>query len=92
MGPPPFGDGKIQLERSVSGLIGWLQWGHRLSAMERFQEHRQGVLGKLASMGPPPFGDWKEFSSSRRRGKFHRLQWGHRLSAMERTGACLGWE
>ena len=59
MGPPPFGDGK-----RVATLI-WpkpstsLQWGHRLSAMERgYGQHRPDIHHR-ASMGPPPFGDGK---------------------------------
>ena len=31
MGPPPFGDGNLNLP---GGLVNQLQWGHRLSAME----------------------------------------------------------
>ncbi len=83
MGPPPFGDGKIEPWRTppsrLAGFNGatafrrWkanlileqsprtykLQWGHRLSAMERRSlGHRPGHR-HVASMGPPPFGDGK---------------------------------
>ena len=35
-----------------------LQWGHRLSAMENWENFRQCPFGILQpSMGPPPFGD-----------------------------------
>ena len=34
-----------------------LQWGHRLSAMDRRNDHRCRVRPNTASMGPPPFGD-----------------------------------
>ena len=37
MGPPPFGDGKLVRAVVVIGPVVRLQWGHRLSAMERAQ-------------------------------------------------------
>ena len=85
MGPPPFGDGKLERERNEATAIICiaLQWGHRLSAMERGDGPlRQRPLHR-ASMGPPPFGDGK---LERERNEATAiiciaLQWGHRLSA-----------
>ena len=59
MGPPPFGDGKVESHFSCSHVRRLLQWGHRLSAMERVKLTDHTSLGLFASMGPPPFGDGK---------------------------------
>ena len=85
MGPPPFGDGKPEIQdrpgggwkgfngatafrrwkacpMSSASLGAWrLQWGHRLSAMERMSDGPRYRQGHDASMGPPPFGDGKGY-------------------------------
>ena len=56
MGPPPFGGGNSKYPRTMICPT-WLQWGHRLSAVETpigSEPHRLTIIG--ASMGPPPFG------------------------------------
>ncbi len=59
MGPPPFGDGKFGIPGGTNGQRPRLQWGHRLSAMERGSTLAGWHRLFLASMGPPPFGDGK---------------------------------
>ena len=44
-----------------------LQWGHRLSAMERAADSQAAPLPVRASMGPPPFGDGKGRGTARPR-------------------------
>ena len=56
MGPPPFGDGSNDGSDIKKAGI-WLQWGHRLSAMEALVVHGPHHELPQASMGPPPFGD-----------------------------------
>ena len=56
MEPPPFGDGNVMPVHERVGAE-WLQWSHRLSAMEtEASPHRPEGQGS-ASMEPPPFGD-----------------------------------
>ncbi len=83
MGPPPFGDGKSSENLTVVNALEWLQWGHRLSAMESaFLRPRKGsCLYKL---------QWgHRLSAMESTGESSSivhvfvLQWGHRLSAME---------
>ena len=58
MGPPPFGDGnKIAVGVMRSLVSVYLQWGHRLSAMETHRPGTPAHHGYIPSMGPPPFGD-----------------------------------
>ena len=42
MGPPPFGDGKLSYIQDVGLRYARLQWGHRLSAMERRSTGSEG--------------------------------------------------
>ena len=82
MGPPPFGDGKLPNSRASKVRPNVLQWGHRLSAMERYRPdgtpytdtelqwgHRLSAMERYRPDGTP-YTDTE-------------LQWGHRLSAME---------
>ena len=61
--PWPRFNGAIAFQRWKLGHPGsgghllWLQWGHRLSAMEGGFPSLQGLLPGLASMGPSPFSD-----------------------------------
>ena len=87
MGPPPFGDGKWPKPPSTTSMATRLQWGHRLSAMERRARGGKNGRAKKASMGPPPFGDGKNRIHEDGGAADGWLQWGHRLSAMERTFA-----
>ena len=84
MGPPPFGDGNQIACPGECSAEWWLQWGHRLSAMETHLCDRALTESIPASMGPPPFGDGNSdaytFTIT-----VIALQWGHRLSAMETT-------
>ena len=55
MGPPPFGGGNLNIE-DTADPIDWLQWGHRLSAVETITPVGRFTATLTASMGPPPFG------------------------------------
>ena len=48
--------GRLPLPQAA---VAGLQWGHRLSAMERTPWRRYPWPTRWASMGPPPFGDGK---------------------------------
>ena len=88
MGPPPFGDGKVTNGVGIYTLPA-LQWGHRLSAMERPAGARQ--------QQNPAVLQWGHRLSAMERvagtvyvcPKDATLQWGHRLSAMERQSRWL---
>ena len=58
MEPPPFGDGN-PFDEDLDGEFRYqLQWSHRLSAMETFQNAVMDLsVIADASMEPPPFGD-----------------------------------
>ncbi len=62
---------------------GALQWGHRLSAMERVMKY--GIVGDVTIRfnGATAFRRWKGPSGCCGRPSASLLQWGHRLSAME---------
>ena len=49
-------------DRLVRMFQSLLQWGHRLSAMERGYGAVDDADADAASMGPPPFGDGKRFT------------------------------
>ena len=81
MGPPPFGDGSNDGSDIKKAGI-WLQWGHRLSAMEALVVH--GPHHELRRL------QWGHRLSAMEAVRSRRsmiaifvLQWGHRLSAME---------
>ena len=82
MGPPPFGDGKSEYPPATRMSPFTLQWGHRLSAMERWMNPPGGAgYGWL---------QWGHRLSAMERVRqltqelqILTLQWGHRLSAME---------
>ena len=61
----------------------WLQWGHRLSAVETGQPPGGHAGQRQASMGPPPFGGGNVLKNWTPLGSASWLQWGHRLSAVE---------
>ena len=94
-GATAFRRWKVAVYVHIHRNVRELQWGHRLSAMERPPISPTGRDRIRASMGPPPFGDGKMHHVGRAALERHRLQWGHRLSAMERrlcgssSPACL---
>ena len=59
MGPPPFGDGKLYNPVDLSMRMEWLQWGHRLSAMERRHRVPTGARGNRRFNGATAFRRWK---------------------------------
>ena len=85
MGPPPFGDGNAACLFIIIGKA-WLQWGHRLSAMETW------IISGIGT--PSPWLQWGHRLSAMEATALSAcwtvrwsLQWGHRLSAMETTTA-----
>ena len=82
MGPSPFGDGDHYKGRDYFVMLGRLQWGHRLSAME-MEDHGCFCTcscelqwgHRLSAMEIA----WRGAARALKGG----LQWGHRLSAME---------
>ena len=84
MGPSPFSDGNV-LMKEASSAPNWLQWGHRLSAMEI-----------SVNMGTDRGVRWLQWGHRLSAMEIcllqlclsaypERFQWGHRLSAMEIT-------
>ena len=90
MGPPPFGGGNSPPFSPMRTPSSPLQWGHRLSAVETWDDALEKATDKLASMGPPPFGGGN-FGYSSSAEVWYMLQWGHRLSAVETTPLGPGW-
>ncbi len=82
MGPPPFGGGKNSSRVSVPSNSS-LQWGRRLSAVERAEQGLKGEVQSIASMGPPPFGGGKA------RG---RLRWCRGMASFNGAAAFRRWK
>ena len=59
MGPPPFGDGKAGGETWEADNLNKLQWGHRLSAMERSMVSLIPAQGLACFNGATAFRRWK---------------------------------
>ena len=85
MEPPPFGDGKIRLVIIGTSTDTPLQWGHRLSAMERPLRRRVPGTDPRSFNGATAFRRWKGATKKSPYNTYTVLQWGHRLSAMERS-------
>ena len=62
-----------------------LQWGHRLSAMERGKPCGEVARPTFRFNGATAFGRWKGLKELAKNSDKLKLQWGHRLSAMERV-------
>ena len=83
MGPPPFGDGNLLKSSRASITFVFLQWGHRLSAMETFGAPNPLLPGGPTFNGATAFRRWKRTLLPAAWQTLRDLQWGHRLSAME---------
>ena len=62
-----------------------LQWGHRLSAMERAEQVVEDAREVVLQWGHRLSAMERTVTNSKIVSMDAQLQWGHRLSAMERT-------
>ena len=95
MEPPPFGDGNGKARGISSCFAFWLQWSHRLSAMETRDATSSRPSPGRRFNGATAFRRWKRLMSVTTSTRSELLQWSHRLSAMETSskasGTCSSW-
>ena len=86
-GATAFRQWKLGISLQQYMVDSYLQWGHRLSAVETHLEAQGAIPLRIPSMGPPPFGSGNNSFCTVNWSFRASLQWGHRLSAVETTWA-----
>ena len=82
-GATAFRRWKVQLGCTMRARTDWLQWGHRLSAMERAPNTRDRIFVPGLQWGHRLSAMESGRLTTRYSSRTSLLQWGHRLSAME---------